>query len=137
MVYDLPSAPLREVLGITNTDGYLFYNSKKQIKAANILMGENWRTEQKQLLVDSELLKKMEEMDKEIIWIMREYRRESGKSREKFGDFYAQKDNSYVGFYKGTEFIAMKITLREILNDNPKKENDDLEKLLSEQKYKL
>ena len=48
----------------------------------------------------------LENCGKSMIWIMREYRREDGKSGERFGEFYAEKDHSYVGYFENSKFIA-------------------------------
>ena len=97
--YYLPSAPLRKLLNIINSNGYLFYDDVKHIKAEYAVTGEKWGTYQDILLVDKdELLSKIEEKELSIFWVMREYRREDGKTNEKFGKFYADKDNSYIGY---------------------------------------
>lgn len=110
---NLPSTPIREMLEITNTDGYKFYSKDKHVKAAYVSAGENWRTQQNQLLVSQSLLNKVQEDDMVLVWIMREQRRESGKAREKFGDFYAEKDNSYVGSFSDDKFVVYQIPLKE------------------------
>lgn len=84
--YKLPSALVRRILGITNTDGFEFYNAEKEIKAISLTVGEKWRTQQGQMLAGKSLIELAEESGKHLVWIMREHRRESGKSREKFGD---------------------------------------------------
>lgn len=108
--YDLPSAPIRELLHISNSDGYLFYDNDKKIKAEYCITGEKWRTYQDYLLVDKyELLTKAKESGSKLLWIMREYRREDGKSKEKFGEFYAEKDYCSIGYIEGDEFITILI----------------------------
>ena len=107
--YELPSAPIREILKITNTDGYLFYDCDKQVKAASVMVGEKWRTQQSYLLADKTLLQDLEQSGNTLVWIMREDRRENGKARERFGDFYAEKDCSYVGFFRNEEFVVIPI----------------------------
>jgi hypothetical protein len=109
--YDLPSYPVRDLLNISNSDGYLFYDNDKKVKAEYCMTGEKWRTYQDYLLADKEeLLLKTEESGNKLLWIMREYRREDGKSKEKFGEFYAEKDCCYIGFFKNGEFITMQIS---------------------------
>ncbi|MEG0692674.1 MAG: hypothetical protein RR444_06295, partial [Oscillospiraceae bacterium] len=111
--YDLPSSPIRNLLHISNSDGYLFYDNEKKIKAEYCITGEKWRTYQDYLLVDDvELRRKAEESGKKLIWIMREYRREDGKSKEKFGEFYAEKDCCSIGFFEDNKFITKQISLR-------------------------
>lgn len=111
--YDLPSVPIRKFLGITNTDGYEFYNEEKEIKAINVLAGEKWRTQQRQLLVDSALLTQAKENGKVLVWIMREQRRENSVARKEFGDFYVEKDCSHIGFFQNDNFVVMKIPFKE------------------------
>lgn len=105
--YDIPSEPIRKLLGIVDSNGYLFYDDCRRIKAQYSISGEKWRTAQNYLLVDkNELLDALQNCGKSLMWIMREYRREDGKSTEKFGKFYAEKDCSYVGYYKNGNFVV-------------------------------
>lgn len=108
--YDIPSAPVRKLLQIVDSNGYLFYDDNKKIKAHYSVSGEKWRTVQNYLLVDKkELLDALQNCGKSLIWILREYRREDGKACEKYGKFYAEKDSSYVGFFKNGEFVVKQI----------------------------
>jgi hypothetical protein len=43
---------------------------------------------------------------------MKEYRREDGKSREKHGGFYADKEKSYIGYFNGSNFEVKEIYSR-------------------------
>ena len=105
--YDIPSEPIRKILGIVDSNGYLFCNDSKEIKAQYSVSGEKWRTAQDYLLVDkNELMGALDACGKSLIWIMREYRREDGKSTEKFGKFYAEKDCRYIGYYDNGELIV-------------------------------
>lgn len=126
--YELPSAPIREILRITDTDGYLFYDRDRQIKAANISVGEDWRTQQCYLLVDKALIHDAEQRGNTLLWIMREDRRESRKATEQFGDFYAQKDCSYIGFFRNEEFVVIRISAGE----DPKADADETNELLAD-----
>ena len=40
---------------------------------------------------------------------MKEFRREDAKSCEKFGEFYAVKDKSYIGYFKDDSFFVKQI----------------------------
>lgn len=114
MYYDIPSEPIRKLLNIVDSNGYIFYDDNKQIKAHYSISGEKWRTAQNYLLVDkNELLDALQNSDKSLIWIMREYRREDGKASERYGKFYAEKDSSYVGYFRNGEFVVKQIN-REI-----------------------
>ena len=118
VVYDLPAAPIREFLKITNTNGYEFYGEDKQIKAINVSAGENWRTQQSQLLINHSLLDVVQTGGKVLVWIMREQRVVNAKGRERFGDFYEEKDYSYIGFYKDSKFVVIQI---------PQKKNEEVD----------
>lgn len=108
--YDIPSEPIRKLLNIVDSNGYIFYDNNKKIKALYAISGEKWRTSQNYLLVDrDEMLDALQNSNKSLIWIMREYRREDGKASEKYGKFYAEKDSSYVGFFKNGEFVVKQI----------------------------
>ena len=123
--YELPSTPIRKMLKITDTDGYLFCDRDKQIKAANILAGENRETQQRYLLVDKNLLENVTQSGNTLLWIMREDRRENGKARERFGDFYEEKDRSYIGFFRNGEFVVIQIPACDVQNSGAW-EADDL-----------
>lgn len=121
VVYDLPSAPIRKILKITNTDGYTFYDCDKQIKAATISVGENGRTQQYYLLTNKKLLRDLEQSGNTLLWIMREDRRETRKAKERFGNFYAEKDCSYLGFFRNEEFVVQQIYPNKCLDVNKEK----------------
>lgn len=108
--YDIPSAAIRRLLHIVDSNGYIFFDDNKEIKAHYSISGEKWRTAQNYLLVDrDEMLDALQNCNKSLIWIMREYRREDGKASEKYGKFYAEKDSSYIGFFKNEEFVVKQI----------------------------
>ena len=110
--YDMPSVIVREMLEIRNTNGYEFYGKDKQIEAINVFAGKKWHTSQQQLLVRGSLLHLMCKSGKSLVWIMREHRKETAAAREKFGDFYVNKDNSYIGFFKNNTFSIERIPHR-------------------------
>ncbi len=128
--YELPSAPIRDVLKVVNTNGSLFYDCNNQIKAASIWVGEPWRTQQSYLLVDKTLLQLMEQNGNTLLWFMREDRRESGKIKERFGDFYSDKDCSYVGFFRNDKFHVVCISPREHSETHPECNDEVLFDLL-------
>ena len=41
---------------------------------------------------------------------MRESRREDGKSKEKFGEFYVDKNCCHIGFFSKGEFVTIQIS---------------------------
>lgn len=108
--YNIPSEPIRKLLGIVDSNGYLFYDNNKVIKAQYSISGDRWYTFQNYLLIEKKaLLDVLQNSGKSLIWIMREYRREDGKSKELFGEFYADKDKSYIGYFENGSFVIKSI----------------------------
>ena len=134
--YELPSAPIREILNITNTNGYLFYDCNKKVKAASILVGEKWGTRQNYLLVDKSLLQDIDKRGITLLWIMREERQESIKAKERFGDFYAEKDYRYVGFFKDKEFVTIRISPDEDQSSDIDDTDDSYSNILEKYGYR-
>ena len=109
----LPSLPVRDILGITDSDGYLFFNKNQDIIAEQSITGERWRTYQKYLIANAPyLFEKLKATGKTLVWIMEERRIYSGNAQEKFGKFGADRIKSYVGYFNGEEF-----TVREIYSE--------------------
>ena len=48
----LPSAPIRDILGIVDSDGYLFFDNSRKVIAEHSIAGEKWRTYQNYVIVD-------------------------------------------------------------------------------------
>ncbi len=98
--YSMPSMQLRILLGITDTDGYLYYDKLKNIIAEYSLSGERWRTSQHCLLVGkSHFLQILRENGFSLIWIMLEMRRETLNAQEMHGQFYAERKQYSIGYY--------------------------------------
>ncbi|MBQ2819116.1 MAG: hypothetical protein IJF14_01885 [Clostridia bacterium] len=111
--YEVPSAMVREYLGIKDTDGYTYIDSQGKVIAEYTLAGEKWRTYQSSLLINrSLLLKKLEKNNKTLVWIMKERRRNSGMTMEKYGRFGVDRMKSFVGYYSNGVF-----TVKEIISD--------------------
>lgn len=105
--YELPSAPMRKLLQISNSDGYSFYDNNKNIQAEYTIAGEKWATYQDYLLVDKDkVLSETEKNGKTIIWIMREFRTEDPKTTEKYDEFFAEKDLCHIGYFEKNKFIT-------------------------------
>ena len=102
--YLMPSAMLRTMLGIVDTDGYHFFNNGKNVVSEYSIAGEKWRTTQEYLLVDEALAyKKLQERGLSLAWILQDVRRETGNAKERFGEFYAEKRQySICYFINGT-----------------------------------
>lgn len=108
--YYLPSAPIREALGIVDSDGYRFFDNSCKVIAEHSISGEKWRTYQQYLLTDRPaLFHKLEKIEMSLVWIMRERRVRSGNSKEQFGRFGAERLNSFVGFLNEGKFQVRKI----------------------------
>ena len=114
MYYTLPSKPIRDLIGIVDSDGYLYYNKDKEVVAQYSIAGERWGTYQYYLLLNRDvLIEKLTKTDKALVWIMREHRRELGNVREKFGDFYVEKNNYFIGYLDEKDFKSIRV-----LSDN-------------------
>lgn len=105
---------------ICNTNGFEFYDKNNDILALTTKIGVQWKTQQYELLAGKSLLKLAEQKGYSLVWIMREDRRENSRAREKYEDFYAEKDKSYIGFYENGSFVVRPIVIIPA-NDN---END-------------
>ena len=108
--YSMPSALLRDILGIVDTDGYHYYNKYKNVVAEYRVLGEEFRNEQKMVLVEpKKVIEKLYEKDLSLVWIMQELRRETINAQEKFGKFYAEDRRCFIGYYKGNDFVFEKL----------------------------
>lgn len=108
--YYLPAKMLRNLLGIVDTDGYLYFNKDKNVIAEYSIAGEKWRTSQQYVLVGAEdTLNSLNEKGYTLIWIMQELRRETANSQEKYGEFYAERRQYYIGYYDNNSFIVEKL----------------------------
>ena len=106
----LPSAPLRSILEITDSDGYLFFDKERRCIAEQSVAGEKWRTYQKYLVVNSScLFEKMKSVGKTLVWVMMERRMNTGNTQEKFGKFGADRLKSCVGFFDSGKFTVKEI----------------------------
>lgn len=106
MFYHIPSPFVRKMLGINNSDGYLFYDSNKQIQAERSIAGKMHHTYQEYLWVDKQkILNMLESENKAILWVTKEYRSETGLSKEKFGDFFIDKTVLSVEHFENNKFI--------------------------------
>ena len=106
----LPSLPVRDILGITDSDGYLFFNRERDVVAEQSIAGEKWRTYQKYLVANAPyLFEKTKAAGKTLVWVMKERRMSSGNAQEKFGKFGADRLKSYVGYFNAGQFIVKEI----------------------------
>lgn len=107
--YQLPAALIRCLLGISDSDGYQFFDNEKMIRAEYALSGEPWRTQQNNLLVDSCIIEHLAHKGLSLVWIMKEVRRETRGACERFGDFYAEKVKTSIGYFEEKSFICTEI----------------------------
>ncbi len=106
----MPSPYIRSLLEINSTNGYTYSNKTNMICAEYCIAGELHNSYQDIVWAANNILSLLENEEKTIIWIMKEYRRESGISREKYGDFYVEKDNLYIGYLdKDKNFISQSL----------------------------
>lgn len=104
----MPSKRIREILSITNTDGYKFWDRDKTVKAEFSIAGEHFETQQQNLLVGVDLIDKLTAYQKSLVWILAEQRQETGAAREKYGQFYAEKIITYVAYLRDQQIVIVK-----------------------------
>ncbi len=98
--YSMPSAILRTLMGIVDTDGYQYFDKDKNVISEFSISGEKWQTTQEFVLVDKERIEKVLSANGlSLIWIMQEIRSTTGNAKEKFGDFYVEKRRYYIGYF--------------------------------------
>jgi len=104
--FDLPSKLVRDLIEIKYGDGYKYLNNDGELIGKYISVGENWKNQQKCLLVDRKALK--EAFDKEqykMFWLFRVYRSPSHKAYEAFGrDIMHDTDRSFVVWHDEDEY---------------------------------
>ncbi|MBQ8241672.1 MAG: hypothetical protein IJZ38_12740 [Bacteroides sp.] len=108
--YKLVSTPIRGMLGIIDSDGYLHWDHSRKIVAEYAIAGEKWRTCQSYLLANKDLLfSQLEHHHKTLVWIMRERRSHSGLATERHGEFGVDRIKSFVGFFEESQFVVKEI----------------------------
>lgn len=109
--YEIPSAMVRDYLGIKDTDGYAYVDSQGEVIAEYAIAGEKWRTYQSCLLINKTLLlEQLEKNNKTLVWIMKERRSNSGMTTEKYGRFGVDRMKSFVGYYSNGVFTVKEIS---------------------------
>ena len=109
--YYVPSAEIRELLEIVDTDGYEFFDSEKSIKAEHRILGDPMGTEQRYIVVPrDELLGKMSGKGRSIVWFARRHLMESRFAKEKLGEkALIDIDESFIGYLDGENIRFYKI----------------------------
>lgn len=108
--YNMPSAVVRELLNICNTDGNVYWDIDKNLKVEYCITGEKWGEYQEYLFVDyDELINTLYSCNQTLVWIIRERRQESGKSHEKYGEFYGETEKVSLGYFENGLFKTIEI----------------------------
>ena len=108
--YYMPSALLRTILGIIDTDGYLYVDKDNNVISEYSIAGEEWRTSQKYVLVgEDNIIQKLNENGLSLIWIMQELRVQTGYAIEQFGKFFTERRQYYIGYIKDGTFVSEKL----------------------------
>lgn len=95
--FQLPSKLLRELLYITEGDGWRYYNKDKQLVAFHSLAGQDYRNSQSLLYVNQELLEQaLDNHGYKMIWGVRILREPSMKARDKHDKFFPQRDTTWI-----------------------------------------
>lgn len=105
-IFELPSRLLRELTGITYGDGYQYLNRESEQLARYMSAGENWKNQQKCLLMDEKTLgNALDRNQYRMFWLFRVYRSPSNKAYETFGrDIMHDTDRSFVVWLDGDEY---------------------------------
>jgi len=108
--YYMPSALLRTILGIVDTNGYLYVDKDNNVISEYSIAGEKWRTTQECVLIgEDNIIQKLNENGLSLIWIMQELRCQTGYARERFGEFFAERRQYYIGYLKDGVFVSEKL----------------------------
>lgn len=105
VTYSLPSAKIREILGISYGDGYCYKDRNDEILCYSISTGEKWKDSQSFLFADKNLLvKRIDEQGYTMFWAVRVMKQETTKSRELHKNFYLRNDKAMLVYYDGDKF---------------------------------
>ena len=108
--YSLPSAPIRQLLEIIDSDGYLHWNKDKIVRSEYSITGQKRHKQQNYLIIDKDfLLEKLSKQRKALVWLMEDLRRETSLAKEKYGAFGAEKRINYIGYLKNGSFIVEEV----------------------------
>lgn len=100
--FPLPSKLLRELLDITEGDGWRYYNKDKQLVAFHSLAGEAYRNSQSLLYINQDLLEQaLDKHGYKMIWGVRILREPSMKVRDRHDKFFPQRDTSWIVYEDG------------------------------------
>lgn len=98
--YELPSKYIRELLSISDGDGVTYTNNKNEVIAKYFNVGKPWVEQQNFLCIDeSMLLKKLNDKNEMLVWIVKTIREPSHICYEKYKDLHAYKDSAYMVWF--------------------------------------
>ena len=107
--YEVPSKLLRNILEITEGDGYNYYNNAGKRVAFCTIAGERYGESQYMLLVDKELFyNKVKQAGLQPVWFVRILKESSVKASEKY-DFFANRDETYMVWKSNKQWKYKKI----------------------------
>lgn len=124
----LPSRLIRELTGIEYGDGYQYLNKEGEIISRYTSVGENWKNQQKSLLMNRSILRKaLDQNQYKIFWLFRVYRSPSHKAYEAFErEIMHDTDRSFVVWYDNDEYKYVELQTIE----PPRREMTDWEVLI-------
>lgn len=128
--FDLPSKMARELTGITYGDGYQYLNKDGKTIGKYISVCENWKNQQKYLLMDKGTLRDaLDQNQYKMFWLFRVYRTPSNKAREAFGrNIMHSTDRSFVVWNNEDEYKY--VELKNI--DSPRTDNKEYKSKIKE-----
>lgn len=110
VTYSLPSAKIREILGITYGDGYCYKDKNDEIVCNSISSGESWKDTQSFLFADKNILMKhIDDQGYTLFWTIRIMKQETTKSRELHKSFYLRNDKTMYVYHDGDKFNSILI----------------------------
>ena len=105
-----PSMSIRQLLEITDSDGYVFSDKNKRTMVEYSVAGEEWETYQTYLLADKQtLLNQLKKKGLSTIWIMRKRHYISRNASEKYEDFATDEIKSYIGYFKDSNLVVTEV----------------------------
>lgn len=107
----LPSKEIRDLLQIKEYEKGFFIDDSGNIKGQFNHTGIDYYESQEILTVSKkDLYVSLKKANKSIIWLFREQRRESGTARERYGEFWLEKSNSYIVYLDKESLKTIKIS---------------------------
>ena len=105
----IPSPFIRNLLNIINSNGYTYNDENLKDVAEFYSLGPINKTHQEILVVSAEILAKLVEKNKTLIWLFEEYRSETSKAREIFRKTPVEKRICSLVYYENKKFVKEEI----------------------------